>query len=201
VSALDILGLVLISIGTLFALVASIGLQRFTDVLRRMHAVSKPQTLGLLLILAGTALIVGSWVLAGSLLLIMLAQMATVTVSSTMVGRAAFRRGFVSGSAYTIDELTPRLAATFDEDDDEDGFVDESQGPHMGEEQSDRFPENVVGGAHGDADLSSLSNWDEPEDEDGDGPSPLDIDIDLEDETEKELEDVVERRGRHEDGV
>jgi multicomponent Na+:H+ antiporter subunit G len=198
-SAMDAAGLVLILLGALFALVASVGLQRFHDVLRRMHAVSKPQTLGLLLILAGTALIVGSWSLAGSMLLVMLAQMATVTVSSTMVGRAAFRRGFVSGSEYTVDELTPRLAATFDEDDDEDGFVDEEQGPHLGEERPGRFPENVVGGAHQHADLSTLSNWDEPEDESG--PSALDLDIDLEDETEKELEEVVERRGQHEDGI
>ncbi|MBK0331954.1 monovalent cation/H(+) antiporter subunit G [Brachybacterium sp. MASK1Z-5] len=199
-SAMDVIGLVLIALGALFALVASIGLERFSDVLRRMHAVSKPQTVGLLLVLAGTALIAGSWTIAGSMLLVMLAQMATVTVSSTMVGRAAFRRGFVSGSAYTIDELTPRLASTFDEDDDEDGFVDESQGPHLGEEESpERFPENVVGGAHEHADLSNLSNWDEPEDESG--PTSLDVDIDLEDETEKELEDVVERRGRDEDGI
>lgn len=196
---MDVIGLVLIAVGALFALVASVGLERFSDVLRRMHAVSKPQTVGLLLVLAGTALVAGSWAIAGSMLLVMLAQMATVTVSSTMVGRAAFRRGFVSGSAYTIDELSPRLAATFDEDDDEDGFVDETQGPHLGEEAPERFPENVVGGAHEHADLSHLSNWDEPEDENG--PTPLDLDIDLEDETEKELEDVVERRGRDEDGI
>ncbi|PWH06594.1 sodium:proton antiporter [Brachybacterium endophyticum] len=198
-TVMDVLGLVLIALGSLFAFVASIGLQRFTDVLRRMHAVSKPQTVGLLLILAGGALIAGSWTIAGSMLLVMLAQMATVTVSSTMVGRAAFRRGFVAGSAYTIDELTPRLAATFDEDDDEDGFIDEAQGPHLGDEEPSRFPENVVGSAHEDADLSGLSNWGEPED--SEAASALDIDIDLEDETEKELEDVVERRSRSENGI
>ena len=42
--------------GALLSLAAGVGLLRFPDLLSRMHAATKPQVLGLLLILAGAAL-------------------------------------------------------------------------------------------------------------------------------------------------
>ncbi|MFC0673992.1 monovalent cation/H(+) antiporter subunit G [Brachybacterium hainanense] len=196
-SALDVIGLVLIGLGVLLAMIAAVGLHRFRDALMRMHATSKPQTLGLMLVLAGTALLGRSWAGAGFLLLVLLAQMVTVPVASTMVGRAAFRRGFVRGGQYAVDELSPRLAASDDVDDDEDGFldeyVDEARGVTVRDE--DRFPENTVVPAPTAEDLSTIANWDEPEpeerveDEDDRG-----IDIDIEDETELEAEHLAEER-------
>lgn len=93
----EILASVLIIAGTVLAVVAAVGLNRFSDVLTRIHAASKPQTLGLMLVLAGAAIAAGSWSLAAMMLVVMLAQMTTVPVASAMVGRAAFRRGFVRG--------------------------------------------------------------------------------------------------------
>lgn len=190
-SAMDIVGLVLMGGGVILSIVSVIGLNRFSNVLMRMHAASKTQMLGLLAILAGAALIAGSWAIAGMLLVVVLIQMASVTVGSTMVGRAAFRRGFVRGAQYAVDDLTPRLADDMDEDLDDDGFVDEAESG-IGIEGDNAVPENFIR-SDIDADLSTLSNWDEPEADFGDEDLDLDIDIDLEDETEAELQAVAER--------
>ncbi|HEX7349569.1 monovalent cation/H(+) antiporter subunit G [Brachybacterium sp.] len=192
-SVTEIIAAVLIGGGLLLGVVAAIGLNRFDGVLMRIHAASKPQVLGLILVFSGVALAVGSWSLAGFLLVVLLAQMLTVPVSSVMVGRAAFRRGFVRGGDYAIDELSPRLADTGDDDDDEDGFIDEDGDDHVGMADGgrDRFPENVVT-----AKVEPLTdpNWVEPEG--GDVEDEDVIDIDLDDETELEAEEVAERDRR-----
>lgn len=180
-SPMDAVALVLIGLGVLLAVVAAVGLHRFGDPLMRMHATSKPQTLGLMLVLAGAALMIGSWAGAGMMLLVMLAQMVTVPVASTMVGRAAFRRGFVRGGQYAIDELSPRLATAGDADDDEDGFVDE----YIDSAGEARFPENVLAAEEPSADLSTIRNWDEPEPEEL-PPGDDGLDVDVEEETEQE---------------
>ena len=55
-AALDIVAGVLILGGSTLALTAAIGVVRFPDTLTRMHAATKPQVLGLLLVLAGAAI-------------------------------------------------------------------------------------------------------------------------------------------------
>ncbi|AXK45970.1 cation:proton antiporter [Brachybacterium saurashtrense] len=191
----EIVSGVLIGAGLLLGVVSAVGLNRFDGVLMRIHAASKPQVLGLILVFSGAALAARSWTLAGLLLVVLLAQMLTVPVSSVMVGRAAFRRGFVRGGDYAIDELSPRLADAGDEDDDEDGFLDEEGDDHRGmiDGAQDRFPENVVTVT---SEPLTDPNWEEPEggadrveDEDV-------IDIDLYDETEREAEEVAERDAR-----
>lgn len=194
-TVLEILASVLIIAGTVLAVVAAIGLNRFNDVLTRIHSASKPQTLGLMLVLAGAALAAGSWSLAAMLLVVMLAQMTTVPVASVMVGRAAFRRGFVRGGQYAVDDLSPRLADVDDQDDDEDGFIDEGVDDHEGlTGGEERFPENVVDTDTAASDLS-LPNWEEPEAGAGDSDDE-DLDVDLADETEREAEEVAERDRR-----
>ena len=198
-SVVEILASLLMAVGVLLTVVAAVGLHRADGVLARVRAAAKPQTLGLVLVFAGVALVTASWALAGMLLLVLVAQMLTVPVASAMVGRAAFRRGFVRGGDYAIDELSPRLADSGDEDDDEDGFLDETDDPHAGmgaEAGEDRFPENVV---HADdaADAVLARNWDAPEEEpDAMAPDPSSYDLDLADETEREAEEVAERDER-----
>ena len=53
---LDILAAVLVLGGSTLALTAAIGAVRFPDTLTRMHAATKPQVLGLLLVLIGAAI-------------------------------------------------------------------------------------------------------------------------------------------------
>ncbi|GAA1489203.1 monovalent cation/H(+) antiporter subunit G [Brachybacterium sacelli] len=194
-SVVEIIAAVLIGVGLLLAVVAAIGLNRFQGVLMRLHAASKPQTLGLMLVFAGVSLHVGSWSLASFLLVVLLAQMLTVPVASIMVGRAAFRRGFVRGGDYAIDELSPRLATPSDDDDDEDGFIDEEDDDHEGlaSDGEERFPENVVATT---ADAVTDRNWEEPEAGADEVEDTDIIDVDLEDETEREAEEVAERDPR-----
>ena len=194
-TVVEILASVLIIAGTVLAVIAAIGLNRFNDALTRIHSASKPQTLGLMLVLAGAALAAGSWSLAAMMLAVMLAQMTTVPVASVMVGRAAFRRGFVRGGQYAVDDLTPRMADPDDQDDDEDGFIDEGFDDHEGlTGGEDRFPENVVDTGSPDTALT-LPNWEEPEAGAGAGDDDG-LDVDLADETEREAEEVAERDRR-----
>jgi multicomponent Na+:H+ antiporter subunit G len=191
----EIIAAVLIGAGLLLGVVAAIGLNRFDGVLMRTHAASKPQVLGLILVFSGAALASRSWSLAAFLLVVLLAQMLTVPVSSIMVGRAAFRRGFVRGGDYAIDELSPRLADTGDDDDDEDGFIDEDGDDHVGmaDGDKDRFPENVVTQK---VEPLTDPNWEEPEGGAAEVEDEDVIDIDLDDETELEAEEVAERDPR-----
>lgn len=194
-TAIEIIAAVLIAGGVLLGVVSAIGLNRFDGVLMRIHAASKPQVLGLMLVFSGAALYTGSWSLAAFLLVVLLAQMLTVPVSSVMVGRAAFRRGFVRGGDYAIDELSPRLADSDDDDDDEDGFVDEEGDDHRGmaDGDVDRFPENVVTET---VEPLTDTNWVDPEERAAEVEDEDIIDIDLDDETELEAEEVAERDHR-----
>lgn len=192
---IEIIAAVLIGGGVLLGVISAIGLNRFDGVLMRIHAASKPQVLGLILVFGGAALISGSWSLAAFLLVVLLAQMLTVPVASVMVGRAAFRRGFVRGGDYAIDELSHRLADSDDDDDDEDGFIDDESDDHQGmaDGDTDRFPENVVTET---VEPLTDPNWVDPEARADDVEDEDIIDIDLDDETELEAEEVAERDRR-----
>jgi len=194
-TGIETVSTVLIAGGVLLGVVSAVGLNRFEGVLMRTHAASKPQVVGLILVFAGAALAAGSWALAGLLLVVLLAQMLTVPAASIMVGRAAFRRGFVRGSDYAIDELSPRLAESLDEDEDEDGFVDDLGDDHegMADGDQDRFPENIVVVT---TEPLTGHNWEEPESGADEGEDEDAFDIDLKDETELEADAVAERDAR-----
>src|SRR5690625_3540380 len=154
-SALEIIATVLIGAGLLLAVVAAVGLNRFDGVLMRIHAASKPQTLGLMFVFTGVALVAQSGSLAGFLLVVLLAQMGTVPVASVLVGRAAFRRGVLAGAAYVFDERRRRLADADDGDDDhdKDGLLDDHEG--MAHDGEDRLHETV---AHPEAAARAMTN-------------------------------------------
>lgn len=92
----DLLGLLCLAGGALLCLAASIGLLRFPDLLTRMHAGTKPQILGVLLVLMGVGLRTRSGLDIGMLVLIGVFQLLTIPVGAHMVGRAAFRTGQVA---------------------------------------------------------------------------------------------------------
>lgn len=94
----DSVGLVLILAGAVLCLTAAIGLLRFRDLLTRMHAATKPQVLGVLLVLTGVALSKESGLYIGMLLLVGVFQMLTIPAGAHMVGRAGFRTGQVAPS-------------------------------------------------------------------------------------------------------
>jgi multicomponent Na+:H+ antiporter subunit G len=91
--------------GALLSVAAGVGLLRFPDLLSRMHAATKPQVLGLLLILIGTALRLANVVDITTLLLVGIFQLATAPVAAHMVGRAVYRAGQVRRDLLVVDEL------------------------------------------------------------------------------------------------
>lgn len=107
----DIASAVCLLLGVLLALVAAIGVVRFPDVLSRMHSATKPQVLGLLLVLLGVGLRLRDLSASGLLLLVALSQMVTSPIASHMVGRAAFRAGQVRTDLLVVDELSEVLKA------------------------------------------------------------------------------------------
>lgn len=105
----DIVGAIAILAGAALSLIAAIGLVRFRALYMRMHSATKPQTLGLLLILTGLALTLRTWSAFGTLLLIAVAQALTAPVSAHMLSRAAYRQGLVRPAQFDIDELDTAL--------------------------------------------------------------------------------------------
>jgi multicomponent Na+:H+ antiporter subunit G len=110
VSALDAVAAVLMLVGAASTLLGAIGLVRLPDLLARLQAATKPQTLGLSLVLLGTALRV-ELASAVTLGLVLLFQVITAPVLSQLVGRAAYRSGGVPADALVVDELAGRLPA------------------------------------------------------------------------------------------
>jgi multicomponent Na+:H+ antiporter subunit G len=106
VSAVCLLG------GAFFALAAGVGALRFPDLLSRMHAATKPQVLGLVLVLVGLALRLREGGAVWALVLVAVFQMLTAPVAAHMVGRAGFRTGKVRQDLLVVDELSRDLAAT-----------------------------------------------------------------------------------------
>lgn len=102
---LDIVALVLVLFGAVLCLTAAIGLLRFRDVPSRLHAATKPQVLGLLVIATGVALALHSWTVVAFLVPIVVIQLATAPLSAHMVGRQAYRNGTIDRENLIVDEL------------------------------------------------------------------------------------------------
>jgi multicomponent Na+:H+ antiporter subunit G len=110
----DVLGAICLVCGALLSLAAGIGLVRFPDVLSRMHAATKPQVLGVLLILLGVGLRLRVGADMTTLLLIGVFQLATAPVAAHMVGRASYRSGRHRPELLIVDELAEHEASPAD---------------------------------------------------------------------------------------
>jgi multicomponent Na+:H+ antiporter subunit G len=103
-SVLDLLAGVLVLAGSALALTAAIGVLRFPDTLTRMHAATKPQVLGLLLVLGGAAIRLSGNVDVGMLILTAMFTLITAPVVAHRVGQLAYREQKV-GDELTVDEM------------------------------------------------------------------------------------------------
>lgn len=92
-------------VGALMSLAAAVGLLRFPDLLSRMHAATKPQVLGLFLLLASIGLQLRTWWVWPVLLVAWIFQLLTVPVSAHMVGRAGYRTKHLHRELLSSDEL------------------------------------------------------------------------------------------------
>lgn len=102
---LDVVVAVCLIGGALLCLSAGVALLRFPDLMSRMHAATKPQTLGLLLVLLGCALRLRTREDVTTLVLIALFQLGTSPVAAHMVGRAGYRGRLVRTDLLVTDEL------------------------------------------------------------------------------------------------
>ncbi|WP_457946897.1 monovalent cation/H(+) antiporter subunit G [Pseudarthrobacter sp. alpha12b] len=102
---IDAVSAVLMVVGALMSLGAAVGLLRFPDLLSRMHAATKPQVLGLFLLLAAIGLQMRTWWVWPVLVVAWIFQLLTVPVSAHMVGRAGYRTKHLHRELLTADEL------------------------------------------------------------------------------------------------
>lgn len=101
----DVVSAVLMLAGALSCLLGALGLVRLPSLLSRLQSATKPQTLGLFLILLGTAYRV-DLESAATLLLVVLFQVITAPVISQIVGRSVHRSGAVRPEVLVVDELS-----------------------------------------------------------------------------------------------
>ena len=104
-TVIDAVSAVLMILGALMSLAAAVGLLRFPDLLSRMHAATKPQVLGLFLLLASIGLQLRTWWVWPVLLVAWIFQLLTVPVSAHMVGRAGYRTKHLHRELLSSDEL------------------------------------------------------------------------------------------------
>lgn len=106
----DVASAVLLLLGAGQCLLGALGLVRLPSLLSRLQAATKPQTLGLLLVLAGTALRVEP-VSAVTLVLVAMFQVLTAPVISQLLGRSTYLGGSVRPAVLVVDELAGELPA------------------------------------------------------------------------------------------
>ena len=104
-TVLDAAAALCLVIGALMSLAAAIGLVRFPDLLTRMHAGTKPQVFGLLLMLTAVALENREPVMIPLIILGWIFQLLTVPVSAHMVGRSTYRTKHLNRTTLTQDDL------------------------------------------------------------------------------------------------
>jgi multicomponent Na+:H+ antiporter subunit G len=104
VSVLDVTSGLLVLGGSALALTAAIGVVRFGDTLSRMHAATKPQVLGLLLVLAGAAIRLRGNVDVGMLILAGLFTLITAPVVAQRVSQLAYREQKIALSNNSREE-------------------------------------------------------------------------------------------------
>ncbi|GGY95178.1 monovalent cation/H(+) antiporter subunit G [Streptomyces nitrosporeus] len=105
----DTLGAALVLFGAAICLLGVVGMLLLPDVLSRSHAATKPQTLGLLLVLAGVALRLRSGMDLATLALIGFFQLMTGPVASHLSARSAYRTGQIEHGELLVDDLDKQL--------------------------------------------------------------------------------------------
>lgn len=101
---MEILTGVLWIVGSVFALLAAVGVLRMPDVFTRMQASTKASTLGLGCLAIGAALQLGDAAAAIRLLSIGVFLLFTTPVSAHVIARAAYRAGLPLWGGTVLDE-------------------------------------------------------------------------------------------------
>lgn len=108
---LDLASVICLFLAALLSVAAGVGLLRFPDALSRLHAATKPQIFGLLLVIAAIALEERSFTTLIALIPVFIFQSLTAPIAAHMVGRAAYRTGQLDTETLVVDELGPAVDA------------------------------------------------------------------------------------------
>lgn len=103
--------------GCSLALLAGVGVLRLHDVFGRIHAATKPSSLGLLLVCLGAGFLVQGVTATTQLVAVVILQFFTAPVGAHLVGRAAYYSGLL-GSRTILDEGTERTSGSSDDETD-----------------------------------------------------------------------------------
>ena len=113
-----IIAATLLIVGSLFCLVAAVGMLRLPDTLIRMHAATKAGTLGTGCILAAEAVAVGELGTTLRAVAVIVFLLLTAPVAAHLIGRAAYHRGIQLYDKTWIDELGEMMEKTKEDPDD-----------------------------------------------------------------------------------
>ena len=100
----DVLSAGCLLVGALLALIAAIGVLRFPDLLTRMHSATKPQVLGLLLVLVGALIRLRGSHDAGMVVVSIMFALITAPVVAHRVGRLAYQEQDMT-EVLAVDQL------------------------------------------------------------------------------------------------
>lgn len=106
---LDLAGALFMVAGALLGAIGAFAMIRFPQIYSRVHTATKPQTLGLLLILIGLALTLRTWGAVAALAIVAIAQATTAPIAAHLLTRTAYRTGIARPEHMYRDELGPRL--------------------------------------------------------------------------------------------
>lgn len=88
----DTIGGLLLIVGSLFILLAAVGVVRFDDIYARMHAAAKAPALGVVGVGVGAALIIGSPSALVVALLVVVLQLISGPVGAHLLARSVYRQ-------------------------------------------------------------------------------------------------------------
>jgi multicomponent Na+:H+ antiporter subunit G len=101
----DLLIAILLTVGTLFAVIAAVGILRMPDFYMRISATTKASTLGASFILLATALHFEDAAVSGKIIAIIAFIVLTTPVAAHMIGRAAHQSGVPLWKGSIRDDL------------------------------------------------------------------------------------------------
>jgi len=101
---MTIIGMGVLFLGIMILLLASIGLFVLQDALSRQHAATKAGSLGIVLVVTGSAVIGGNWAWGWRAILIVALTWLTMPIASHVLARAAMRGQIPEDAEGTIEE-------------------------------------------------------------------------------------------------
>lgn len=107
---LQVLGVTLIVAGVGLTLFTAIGMVRLGSLFSRMHAATKPQVLGLVLMCIGLAFVMQNPRVAATLVLVVAMQLVVAPISAHMLGRSVYRLGETDQNVIVLDEFAEDIA-------------------------------------------------------------------------------------------